>query len=251
MEVKLRRSFFVFAIITFSICRAQERPKYTTAPFDTSVSHRQSVCDRQERFNLRNVTLRDALQGFELHPWLPVGQFSPLDPDTGAIIQDSPGFTVEILDELAIRAGFSWRTSFGVSSVAQIGNQTMDDLLQWTVQTYDLSVASWSRIVKRIEAGIVFPEGVYDSSIIMVGIQETDSKINIWSFLEPFEWGVWVMILVSQNRSSTQMCVRSFLRYLLTLHLSIRSQTRKNSLRLSLLGWFTCGWSGSMMIRIT
>jgi hypothetical protein len=128
-----------------------------------------------------------------------VGQFSPLDPETGAIIKDSPGFTVEILDELAKRAGFSWRTSFGVADITQIGNRTVDDVLQWTTQNYDISVAQWSRAVKRIEAGIVFPEGVYDGSIIMVGIQETDSKLNIWAFLEPFEWGVWLMIVVRKK----------------------------------------------------
>jgi hypothetical protein len=197
-----RRTFFVFAIIV--LCRAQELPTYTTAPFDNSVSYRQSVCDRQERFNSRNVTLRDALKGFELHPWLPVGQFSPLDPETGAIIENRPGFTVEILNEVAKRAEFSWRNSFGVANVTQIGNRTMDDLLQWTAQTYDISVAQWSRSVKRIEAGIVFPEGIYDASIIMVGIQETESKLNIWAFLQPFEWGVWVMIVVRKKYVNAQ-----------------------------------------------
>lgn len=203
-----RRTFFVFAIIV--ACRAQELPKYTTAPFDNSVSYRQSVCDRQERFNSRNVTLRDALQGFELHPWLPVGQFSPLDPETSAIIEDRPGFTVEILDEVAKRAGFSWRTSFGVADVTKMGNRTLDDVLQWTAQTYDISVAQWTRTVKRIESGIVFPEGVYDASIIMVGIQETDSKLNIWAFLEPFEWGVWVMIVVRKKEVKVQACAPSW-----------------------------------------
>jgi hypothetical protein len=135
---------------------------------------------------------------------------------------------VEVLDELAKRAGFSWRTSFGVASVAQIGNnRTIEDLLQWTAQTYDLSVAQWARAVKRIEAGIVFPEGIYDSSIIMVGIQETDSKLNIWSFLKPFEWGVWVMILVRKKYANERasMHVRSLGPCSLQ-HISIRSHSK-------------------------
>lgn len=74
---------------------------------------------------------------------------------------------------------------------------TFGEFLQWTVQTYDISVAQWSRPLQRISSEVSFPEGVCDGSIIMVGVQESDSNLNIWSFLEPFEWSVWVMILVT------------------------------------------------------
>lgn len=173
-------------------------PAYTTLAFNTNVSHRQDVCDRQEAFHNRTVELRNALQGFELHPWFPFGLFSTLDPVTGAIVQERPGFTIEILDEIAKRAKFQWRNSFGVTNmVEELGNRTLDDLLQWTVQTYDVTVAPWSKSLERINSGVSFPEGIYDSSIIMIGLEETGSSLHVWSFLEPFDWTVWVMILVT------------------------------------------------------
>lgn len=156
------------------------------------------MCDRQEDFRNGTVALRNALEGFNLRPLIPFGEFSPLDNVTGAILEEPVGYTVVLLDELAKRAGFTWRDSFGIGNISQdLGYQRLNEALLWSVKTYDVSVAQWGHDTERMNLGVSFPEGWFDSSIIMVGVAETDSKLSVWSFLEPFEWTVWVMILVT------------------------------------------------------
>jgi hypothetical protein len=193
----LFRVFFVPFLVVYS----QELPRFTAPEtFDYSVSHRQSVCDRQQAFHDGTVKLRDALIGLEVRPWLPLGSsFSDLDAITGAVSNDTelPGLIIDILDEVARRGEFTWRNSFGVSyadDVAQKG-KTFDDVLYWALDTYDMAAAVFIRTFARINQGAVFPEGFVDSSIIMVGKQTNESKLNLWSFLEPFSWQVWLMIL--------------------------------------------------------
>lgn len=177
---------------------AQEVPAFTTPLFDTTESHRQNVCDRQALLHNGTVLLRDALTGFALRPALYIGDFFSLNNETGAIDEERPGLIVELLDELAKRGGFTWRDSFGVFNYKDMEkNRTFDELLKWTVDTYDLSCNSWSSSIGRINQGVTFLQGWYDGSIILVGKQETTDKVNVWSFLMPFAWGVWLMMFVT------------------------------------------------------
>ena len=156
------------------------------------------MCDRQGLFHNGTLPLRDALSGFALRPALYIGDFFSLNNETEAIDEERPGLIVELLDELAERAGFTWRDSFGVFDYRDMEkNQTFDELLKWTVETYDLSCNSWSSSIGRINQGVTFLEGWYDGSIILVGKQETKARVNVWSFLMPFAWGVWLMMFVT------------------------------------------------------
>lgn len=187
------------------LLHAQEAPSLTTPPF-TNTSHRQSVCDRQDLLPTRDVKLRDALVGLELRPLFAESAYSRLaegDNSTMVIDAERPGLLVELMDELAVRARFTWRNSFGLLTQAVIQdsltqNRTYDELLLWTVDTYDISVAEWSKSVPRMALGASFLEGWYDSSIIMVGIPgDYDEKLDVWAFLYPFDAGVWTMIGVT------------------------------------------------------
>jgi hypothetical protein len=92
-------------------------PTYTLEPLNFSVSYRQNVCDRQAAFHSGNVTLRNALEGFQLRPYflMDIRNFSPTDAN-GSIPLDSREPSIRILDELARRAKFTWRDSYGASS---------------------------------------------------------------------------------------------------------------------------------------
>jgi hypothetical protein len=120
--------------------------------------------------------------------------------NTPVIDADQPGILVEMMDEMALRAGFTWRNSFGLLDLSTIEhdlaqNTTLDDLLQWTVESFDVSVAEWSKTVQRMERAVSFLEGWYDASIIMVGNPgDSQEKLDVWAFLLPFDAGVWVMI---------------------------------------------------------
>ena len=50
-----------------------------------------------------------------------------------------PGFMVEILDEVAKRAGFTWRDSYSLFRDPEKLGKTWTDLVQWQVKSYDMS----------------------------------------------------------------------------------------------------------------
>lgn len=42
---------------------------------------------------------------------------------------------------------------------------------------------------------ISFPEGYYDSSMILIHVEDASStSLDIWSFLFPFQWSVWLLL---------------------------------------------------------
>jgi hypothetical protein len=89
----------------------------------------------------------------------------------GKIEENSPGTFSILMDEIAQRAGFSWRNSYGVvlpidSEVD--GNLTWSDLLEWEVNVYDISAGKWDRNVDRMKQEISFPEGWFEASTIIV-----------------------------------------------------------------------------------
>jgi hypothetical protein len=179
-----------------------QSPSLTATPFDYSVRHRQSVCERQQLFFDANGTmdLRDTLTSLQLRPFLELGRFFHLDEnnDNGAIPTQDPGILVVLLDEVAARGGFTWRESYGVFSIGDRGNGTFSELVKWSVETYDILVSRVATSIDRMANGVSFPKGWYDARLIMVGIEQDDSSsLDVWSFTKPFSAGVWGLIGVT------------------------------------------------------
>ena len=111
---------------------------------------------------------------------------------------DDPGCWIVILDELARRAGFSWRNSYGIVRPFLM-NVTADTVLPWTVNTYnDVSFAEWDRTIERMKLGVDFPMGFSDSSTILIARSSNDgtkSTFQVFSFLQPFDWTVRISIV--------------------------------------------------------
>jgi len=182
--------------------KAQEKPSLNSEPY-TDVMHRQDVCGLHDNYYGGSKELRSALNGLKLHAL--VGNYNDvyfkLD-ENGAIDEQAPGFTAEILDALAERAGFTWRNSFG--TYAKPGeNHTYTDLLEWGTDHYDV-VADWhNRDASRLKLGIGFPEGFVDASYIMIQKKSSNQKqkggavINWWSWKEPFSSDVWMSIALT------------------------------------------------------
>jgi len=186
---------------------AQQAPFYDTPKFDTSQQqHRRNMCDRQQALYNDNITLSEALQGLNLSVVLTNYQtpgntpFFTLNPD-GVIDPEHPGLFAIILDEVAARAGFSWRNSYGV--VLSIDsttddNKTWSDLLEWEVDTFDISAGKWDRSITRMANEVSFPEGWYDSSMILIYVNDASvSSLHIWSIFLPFQWSVWLLLVVA------------------------------------------------------
>ena len=135
---------------------------------------RHDFCYLSDAIRQGNLTLEKALDGVAIHPALHLGEFVKLDgtdPNTLTLNADYPGLTVQLLDEICLRAGCTWRNTFAALGSLQ-GNQTFFDLLLWTTDTYDVSVDWWMRSVDRLRAGVTFAEPWYDATIIMVTRQE-------------------------------------------------------------------------------
>lgn len=180
-------------------------PRYTLEPLNFSVSHRQDVCDRNEAFQNGTVRLEDALRGLALRPYFLAGLegLSPVDPD-GTVPANSRDPSIRILDEVAQRGGFTWRTSFGASNInrtVQVNGQrptSFDPMLAWAIQSFDLVGMEVVKTLDRAASGSSFVEGHIDSSIIMVGMSASEQpSLSMFSFLAPFTWQVWLMTLLT------------------------------------------------------
>jgi Ligand-gated ion channel len=194
-------------------CNAQATATMTLEYFNYSTSYRQNVCERQVQLDNSNETLqlRDALAGLQLSTFIYLdNRYVKFDNTTKALNAKTkndgdPGLIAVLLDELAARAGFTWRTSFGVIESMVLPKDsayTYSDLLLWSVSSYDISAAYWQKTLQRMQQGSSFPEGWYDASSIMITIEKDyeDGANNLesfWGFLAPFSTGVWIMIFVT------------------------------------------------------
>jgi hypothetical protein len=163
---------------------------------DYSSTYRQSVCERQQAFSNGTAEFRDSLRGLKLNVMLLMGAFGGLNPVDGSIPSTNLGMDIIVLDELARRAGFTWRTTYGAVSTSNL-TVPFDDLLDWSIHTFDVSAVEWSRTRTRINRGTGYPTGHVDASIIMVGQIAKPKALNVWSFLQPFDAWVWLLIMVT------------------------------------------------------
>lgn len=126
-------------------CVAQQTPDQTlqAEKFNYSVSFRQNVCDLQKAIDNNTVELQYALSGLDLRAVALNSEYFLYDVDSDTLNEEYGGIIVEVMDELASRAGFRWRDSFNVVN-DDIGNRTFTDLLKWTTETYDISLDWWT-----------------------------------------------------------------------------------------------------------
>jgi len=151
-------------ILFCGVILAQEMPFFTVQKFDRSYMHRQNLCERQRLLFEGNVSLENALGGLDLN--VVMTDYTGTEDDfffslneRGEIRAEDPGIFVVLLDEIARRAGFRWRDSFGLVKALnseEDGNKTWADLLEWEVETFDLSVEGWARSVDRMARSISF-----------------------------------------------------------------------------------------------
>lgn len=183
---------------------AQERP-FVQAPKFVPVNKRTNVCDRQKQLYDNTIELRDALRGLNLT--VAMTNYKVPNEDKfftlvdGKIKEKDPGLFAVIMDELAERAGFTWRNSFAAIDPIDPsvdGNKTWSDMLVWEVNNFDIAADYWGRSEIRIARGVSFPTGWYDGSIILATSVEPDDDTgftSLWGFLDPFDLQVWIAII--------------------------------------------------------
>lgn len=182
-----------------------EQPLFTTPAFTEGVSHRQNVCDRYHAVQNGTATLRNALEGFELRMAQYPSPFFQLDVSTGGIDPTYPGIIAILMDELAMRAGFTWRNSWGLLPDNPTDfNKTWSDLLVWTVETYDMCGDWFAKSAERLERNVARIEGWYDSDVVLIAkMAPVDpekgggEELNLWNWLLPFTVEVWYLVLAT------------------------------------------------------
>ena len=90
-------------------------PAFTDKTFATGVDYRNHWCEESKAVLAGTMDAGDVLRGRNLTvSWPAVENYSPagfhLADDTGALTDG--GLMIEVMDELASRAGFSWRSSY-------------------------------------------------------------------------------------------------------------------------------------------
>jgi len=191
--------------------RAQEKPFADVDIFDPNTpNYRSSLCGRQWQLSTEEVSLEDALRGLQLsvaitnYAGVPNEMnFFALSED-GRIKEADPGLFVVILDEIALRAGFSWRNSFvevvPLNATVHV-NKTWTDVLKWETDHFDIAADYFGKSTARMALGISFPKGWYDGSVILAwssAKQTAESPYDkYWSFLRPFDGLVWLAILIA------------------------------------------------------
>jgi hypothetical protein len=193
---------FLYIQTRIPVVHAQESPFVTVEKFSEFVPYRTNVCQRQLDLSNQETELRDALRGLNLtiaitnYYQVPnEDKFFTLKRDK--IVEGNPGLFVVILDEVARRAGFSWRNTFtAIDPVIPEDNKTWTELLEWEVAHFDVAVDYWARSVDRMSKGISFPHGWYDGSIVLATSETSLQKeaLNMWTYLLPFSGFVWIAI---------------------------------------------------------
>jgi hypothetical protein len=136
---------------------------------NASARLRHDVCGRYDDVRHGRLDLKWALTNLTLHPIFMIQQDYFHYSEEDGIPEVDPGLTVYIMDELARRGNFTWRSSFAVMPEPQNINISWTEALMWSVETFDLSVSWWFRSTERMEAGVAFLEPYSDSSLIMIG----------------------------------------------------------------------------------
>lgn len=183
-----------------------QAPFFTTPQF-SNITHRTNVCDQFLVYAEGEVEIRDLLQGLELTVGI-VDQgndiYLRLNRATdNSILEEDPGIFVHILDELALRAGFTWRNSYALiapPNTASLNpltgnNYSWTDVLHDAVTRYDFSFAEWVHNQDRRKLGISFPVGWFDASTILVqNSVDRVAEFEVTAFLKPFSNEVWYLI---------------------------------------------------------
>lgn len=195
-----------------SSCLAQHKQSifltehFTNLNSEMGATHRTNVCGIQRDIEAGTKVMKTALQGLQIAVSLPVvtepGFMNWESASPFVIDAENPGLMGRVMDELAERAGFSYRDSFHVFPGPPEG-WTYTEALAALVEQIDITAEYWIHLPERLALGITFPEGFYDTSLQIVGVQKSsDTGFDVLSWKMPFTDPVWGLIVAAMLFSS-------------------------------------------------
>eukprot|EP00980_Cylindrotheca_fusiformis_P002580 scaffold609_cov130-Cylindrotheca_fusiformis.AAC.16 len=150
-----------------------------------------------------SLHLKDALRGRELSIIVQYGEgfdFFQYDPQEELSNTNPSGMIASLLDQLANRAGFSWRNTFVAYNTTTVdilhgsGKGKWDRMLRWATSNFDLAVDKWFLTTERLESETVFLNSWFDATLILVD-EGDEVELNWLGFAAPFDAYVWYAIL--------------------------------------------------------
>ena len=179
-----------------SCCCLLIRPSVSTVVsiFDDTDDSRHNLCGQAAAVLNGTVEIKDALAGLELafSSVLYDDKFLAYDEDSG----EWDGFHYVILEELALRAGFTYTLVGHDHNFTQQG-LTYTEYLDLATQRYDCSVADWLVTMERAILGIRTPHAFLDMSIkpsMQFESRRQGTLSLFFSFAEPFTYDLWLVI---------------------------------------------------------
>lgn len=182
---------------------SKDRPQKPKVPPGTPNMTRSDLCAIQEQVITGQRDLRDALQGLQLKfaHWN-VSSYFNVDGD-GYIREDDPGLVARIADELARRAKFSWRESWGLYKVPGDYNMSFTEIAADLTSTHDCLGWWFMKTSERMALGIAFPRGYIDASMLLTTMLETDGQSwDLLAVFSPFDFVLWICIVAMMILSS-------------------------------------------------
>ena len=110
--------------------------------------NRNNYCELCNKINQGKLNRLDTLKGVNIS----VGTLAErIDKNTGKL--DENQLSIKVFDEVARRAQFHYKDSYGVFELSQ-GNETSTDALLDMVSNYDVAIPWWIRTLERTSLGI-------------------------------------------------------------------------------------------------
>ena len=125
-------------LLSLFTAKGQETPSFFVPNWSTGISHQTNFCRLHEAVENGQIERRNALRGLEISVGFMKYQLTSTtnDDNNGKAVMIDPGnpnIAMEILDELAIMGGFTYRNSYSVIDPPVVGNETWTELLFWGV----------------------------------------------------------------------------------------------------------------------
>lgn len=177
--------------VTAKVEEPPERPFYQTKMFQPNITHKKNWCGLHKQVNEGTISIRDVLQNSTIS----VAVYDFITNEDLSISNTDLG--VLVLDELAARAGFTWRNAYGILDRPD-GNETFDSVLDWSKNVYDITAEWYVVTPARLERSVIYPGWWFDASYILVQKSDInkgpDIKFSLFAFGTPFKREVWFLI---------------------------------------------------------
>eukprot|EP00281_Chroomonas_sp_CCMP1168_P031187 CAMPEP_0206241890 /NCGR_PEP_ID=MMETSP0047_2-20121206/16756_1 /ASSEMBLY_ACC=CAM_ASM_000192 /TAXON_ID=195065 /ORGANISM="Chroomonas mesostigmatica_cf, Strain CCMP1168" /LENGTH=374 /DNA_ID=CAMNT_0053666855 /DNA_START=94 /DNA_END=1215 /DNA_ORIENTATION=- len=152
------------------------------------VHHKTNWCDVEQQVRNGTLALKDSLRGKALNLFIPLSSFwARVDEEAGGMLK---GHHTTLLDELALRAGLSWRNTYVTAPQGTLSTgETFTELAQYYAAHWELIIDVYADSSARRALGLDFPFNFLNLSPVLITRVRAESESfreTFLSFTRPF-----------------------------------------------------------------